>query len=167
MTIAEVFLLELDLEANVTRRILERVPIEKGDWKPHVKNFSLLHLAAHVAELPNYLFITIDQDELDFAKMDYKPSVPASINELLSTFETNLKKAREALMKCTDEKMKKNWTMRSGETIYFSIPRVSVIINFCMNHLVHHRAQLGMYLRLLDIPVPGSYGPTADDKPEF
>jgi uncharacterized damage-inducible protein DinB len=164
MSIAEKYLAELKQEAVTTRKILNVVPLEKGDWKPHTKNFSLLQLAAHVAELPNYLYITISQDELDFAKSDYKPSTPASNKELLSIFEKNLKNAEEALTNCSDEEMSKNWTMRSGETIYFSSPKESVIRSLCLNHLVHHRAQLGLYLRLLDVPVPGSYGPSADEK---
>jgi uncharacterized damage-inducible protein DinB len=164
MSIAEKFLSELKQEAVTTRKILEVVPLEKGDWKPHVKNFSLLQLATHVAELPNYLYTTISQNELDFAKSDYKPAVPASNKELLSIFEKNVKNAEEALMNCSDEEMRKNWTLRSGDTIFFSSPRVSVIRGLCLNHLIHHRAQLGLYLRLLDVPVPGSYGPTADEK---
>jgi uncharacterized damage-inducible protein DinB len=164
MNIAEKFLSELKQEAVTTRKILEAVPIEKGDWRPHVKNFSLLQLAAHVAELPNYLYTTISQDELDFAKSDYKPATPASNKELLAIFEKNLKNAEDALANCSDEEMGKNWTMRSGDTIFFSSPKVSVIRGLCLNHLIHHRAQLGLYLRLLDVPVPGSYGPTADEK---
>ena len=164
MSIAEKLLAELKQEAVTTRKILKIVPLEKGDWKPHVKNFSLLQLATHVAELPNYLHMTISQDELDFAKSNYKPSIPVSSKELLSIFEKNLKNAEEALMNCSDEEMSKNWTMRSGDTIFFSSPKVSVIRSLCLNHLVHHRAQLGLYLRLLDVPIPGSYGPSADDK---
>ncbi|MDR3609148.1 MAG: DinB family protein [Ignavibacteriaceae bacterium] len=164
MTISEMFLEELKQEAAITRKILERVPLEKGDWKPHVKNFSLLQLATHVAELPTYLSTTINTDELDFAASNYKPEYPTTSKELLATFEKNLKNAQEALKNCSDEKMQKNWTMRSGDTIFFSNPRVSVIPGMCLNHMVHHRAQLGVYLRLLDVPVPGSYGPSADDK---
>jgi uncharacterized damage-inducible protein DinB len=164
MSIAEKFLSELKQEAVSTRKILEAVPLEKGDWKPHIKNFSLRQLATHVAELPNYLYVTISSDELDFAKSDYKPATPSSNKELLSIFEKNLKNAEDALANCSDEEMGKNWTMRSGDTIFFSSPKVSVIRGLCLNHLVHHRAQLGLYLRLLDVPVPSSYGPTADDK---
>jgi uncharacterized damage-inducible protein DinB len=164
MSIAENYLAELKQEGVTTRKILKVVPLEKGDWKPHVKNFSLLQLAAHVAELPNYLYITISQDELDFAKSPYKPPVPVTSEELLSIFEKNLKNAEDALTNCTDEEMQKNWTMRAGDTIYFSSPKVSVIRSLCLNHLVHHRAQLGLYLRMLDVPVPGSYGPSADEK---
>ena len=164
MSIAEKLLAELKQEAVTTRKILKIVPLEKGDWKPHVKNFSLLQLATHVAELPNYLYMTISQDELDFAKSNYKPSTPASSEELLSIFEKNLKNAEDALENCSDEEMSKDWTLRSGDTIFFSSPKVSVIRGLCLNHLIHHRAQLGLYLRLLDVPVPGSYGPSADDK---
>jgi uncharacterized damage-inducible protein DinB len=164
MSIAEKYLAELKQEAATTRKILKIVPVEKGDWKPHVKNFSLLQLATHVAELPSYLTMTISQDELDFAKSNYKPPVPASNAELLSIFEKNLKNAEEALSGCSDDEMGKNWTMRNGDTIFFSSPKASVLRSLCLNHLVHHRAQLGLYLRLLDIPIPGSYGPSADDK---
>ena len=164
MSIAENYLEELKLEAAITRKILEKVPMEKGDWKPHEKNFSLLKLASHVAEIPGYMYMTIAHDELDFATANYKPSIPESSKELLSIFEKNLKQAEDSLSTCSDEEMKKNWTMRSGDTIYFSSPKVLVARRFCLNHLVHHRAQLGLYLRLLDIPVPGSYGPSADDK---
>ena len=164
MSIAEKYLAELKQEAVTTRKILKLVPLEKGDWKPHVKNYSLLQLATHVAELPSYLPMTISQDELDFAKSNYKPPVPASNEELLSIFENNLKNAEDALANCSDEEMAKNWTMRSGDTIFFSSPKDSVVRSMCLNHAVHHRAQLGLYLRLLDIPIPGSYGPSADDK---
>ena len=164
MSIGEKYLEELKQEAVTTRKILKIVPLEKGDWKPHAKNFSLLQLATHVAEIPSYLTMTISQDELDFAKSNYKPTVPASNAELLSIFEKNLKNAEDALINCSDKEMQKNWTMRSGDKIFFSSPKVSVIRGLCMNHLVHHRAQLGLYLRLLDIPIPGSYGPSADDK---
>jgi uncharacterized damage-inducible protein DinB len=164
MSIAEKYLAELKQEAVTTRKILNVVPLEKGDWKPHVKNFSLLQLATHVAELPGYVTITISQDELDFAKSNYKQPVPASSEELLSIFEMNLKNAGDALSACSDDEMGKNWTMRNGDTIFFSSPKVSVIRSLCLNHLVHHRAQLGLYLRLLDIPIPGSYGPSADEK---
>jgi uncharacterized damage-inducible protein DinB len=164
MSIAEKYLAELKQEAATTRKILKIVPVEKGDWKPHVKNFSLLQLATHVAELPSYLTMTISQDEMDFAKSNYKPPVPASNAELLSIFEKNLKNAEEALSGCSDDEMGKNWTMRNGDTIFFSSPKASVLRSLCLNHLVHHRAQLGLYLRLLDIPIPGSYGPSADDK---
>jgi uncharacterized damage-inducible protein DinB len=164
MSIGENYLAELKQEAATTRKILKIVPLEKGDWKPHAKNFSLLQLATHVAEIPSYLTMTISQDELDFAKSNYKPPVPASSAELLSIFEKNVKNAEDSLIHCSDEEMQKNWTMRSGDQIFFSSPKVSVLRNLCLNHLVHHRAQLGLYLRLLDIPIPGSYGPSADDK---
>jgi|ERR1035437_3919690 uncharacterized damage-inducible protein DinB len=164
MSIAENYLAELKQEAATTRKILKNVPIEKGDWKPHSKNFSLLQLASHVAEIPGYLTMTISTNELDFAKSNYKPSIPASSEELLAIFEKNLKTAEDALISCSDEEMQKNWTMRSGDTIFFTSPKVLVLRSFCLNHLVHHRAQLGLYLRLLDVPVPGSYGPSADDK---
>jgi uncharacterized damage-inducible protein DinB len=108
--------------------------------------------------------MTISTNELDFAKSNYKPSIPASSEELLAIFEKNLKTAEDALISCSDEEMQKNWTMRSGDTIFFTSPKVLVLRSFCLNHLVHHRAQLGLYLRLLDVPVPGSYGPSADDK---
>ncbi len=164
MTIAEKFLAELQQEAATTRKILERVPFDKPDWKPHEKSMPLVHLATHVAEIPFWLETTVTTDELDFAKSDYKIEDAKSNDELLSKFDMSVKRAEDALKGCSDSDMKKGWTLKNGDTVYFTLCKEEVIRGMSLNHLIHHRAQLGVYLRLLDIPLPGVYGPTADDK---
>jgi uncharacterized damage-inducible protein DinB len=161
--ISESLIAELKQEAIATRKMLELVPLEKSDWKPHEKSMSIGRLTSHVAELPTWISYTADQDELDFKKIDYKPFVPESNSDLLSFFDKNVKNAVKSLENCSDEDMRKNWTLRSGEQIYFTMPRVSVMRSMNMNHLVHHRGQLSVYLRLLNIALPGVYGPTADN----
>jgi uncharacterized damage-inducible protein DinB len=161
--ISESLIAELKQEAISTRKMLELVPLEKSDWKPHEKSMSIGRLTSHVAELPTWISYTADQDELDFKKIDYKPFVPESNSDLLSFFDKNVKNAVKSLENCSNEDMRKNWTLRSGEQIYFTMPRVSVMRSMNMNHLVHHRGQLSVYLRLLNIALPGVYGPTADN----
>lgn len=162
MTKAQVFLAELQQEAIATRQLLALVPLDQADWKPHPKSMPLVNLASHVAEIPGWFHETLVQDVLDFETVAYKPFVPTSSEELVAHLEHNLQRAAEILSSFPDEKMKDNWTMRSGETIYFTLPKEQVARTWCLNHWYHHRAQLGVYLRLLDIPLPGTYGPSAD-----
>jgi uncharacterized damage-inducible protein DinB len=161
--ISESLIAELKQEAIATRKMLELVPLEKSDWKPHEKSMSIGRLTSHVAELPTWISYTADQDELDFKKIDYKPFVPESNSDLLSFFDKNVKNAVKSLENCSDEDMKKNWTLRAGEQIFFTLPKVGVIRSMNMNHMIHHRGQLSVFLRLLNIPLPGVYGPTADN----
>lgn len=163
MTIAKAFIEELKQEAESTKKLLERVPLEKGDWKPHEKSMELARLASHVAENFEWIGDTIDSEEVDFAKIKYEPFIPKTTEELLKFLDDSLEKAIKALEKCTDEDLMKNWTMRDGEKIFFTMPKVIVIRNFCINHMIHHRGQLTVYLRLLNVPLPGIYGPTADE----
>jgi uncharacterized damage-inducible protein DinB len=121
-------------------------------------------LAAHVAEMGSWLEMTIITNELDFNTGDYKPYIPKNAEELLKFFDENQTKAEKALLNISDEDIRKPWTMRSGEQIFFTLPKMVVVRSMCMNHLVHHRAQLGIYLRMNNIPLPGSYGPTADER---
>lgn len=162
MTHTQTFLAELKQEAIATRKLLAVVPLDKGDWKPHEKSMKLLNLAVHVAELPSWVKITLMQDELDFAKNEYKPFIPASTEELLAYFDKNLQEAEEVLSHFSDERFQENWTMRAGEQIYFTQAKGEVLRTWCYNHGIHHRAQLGVYLRLLDVTLPSTYGPTAD-----
>jgi uncharacterized damage-inducible protein DinB len=161
--IAQSFINELKNESIATRKMLELIPLEKSDWKPHEKSMTLGRLSSHVAELPTWISYSADQDELDFKKIDYKPFVPESNSDLLSFFDKNVENAVKSLENCSDDNMKKNWILRSGEQIYFTLPRVAVIRSMNMNHMIHHRGQLSVFLRLLNIPVPGVYGPTADN----
>jgi uncharacterized damage-inducible protein DinB len=163
MTVAQEFLEELKQEAVSTRKLLERVPLEKGEWKPHEKSMALARLAGHIAENSLWLAMTIQDDEMDLAKYEYKPFIPKTTEELLNYFDEQEKKAYEALSNCSEEEFNKIWTMRTGEQVYFALPKRQVIRGLCINHMVHHRGQLTVYLRLLNIPLPGIYGPTADE----
>ena len=162
MTAGQELLQELTLEAAVTRRFLERVPFDKAEFRLHEKSEQLGHLAVHVAEIIAWWKECVDNDKLDF--IDFKQKEIKSTNELLSYFDTLLTDAKRALSEVKDEELAKNWSMTHGEEVLFTLPKKQVLRIFCMNHLVHHRSQLGSYLRQLDIPVPAAYGPSADDE---
>ena len=162
MTTAQELLQELNLEAEVTRKFLERVPFDKADFSPTEKSEKLGRLAVHVAEIVAWWKECIENDNLNF--IDFEPKNIKSNDELLSFFDTLLAEAIESLSKVENETLKQEWSMKYGDEILFTLPKKQVLRIFCMNHLVHHRSQLGVYLRLLDIPVPASYGPSADDK---
>ena len=160
-TIGQELYLELSLEAEVTRRFLESVPFDKVDFQPTGKSEKLGRLAIHVAEIIDWWKSVIEQDHLDF--IDFEPKAILTTQELLNYFDELLAEAKIALQNVTDEALNEVWSMKHGEEVYFTLPKKQVLRLFCMNHLVHHRAQLGVYLRLLDIPVPATYGPSADD----
>ena len=162
MKMTEVFLKELEKEAVTTRKMLALVPSDKYDWKPHEKSMGLKQLAVHVAELPGWVSMALTTDGLDFAANPYTPEPVSNTQELLTYFETNLKSAAEALEKAKEEDLLPNWTLRNGNEIYDVSPKRDVI-RMSISQTIHHRAQLGVYLRLLNIPIPGSYGPSADD----
>ncbi len=162
-TIGSTFLAELEHEAKTAREVLSRVPADKFDWKPHEKSMSFGKLASHVAEMIGWTGPTLQYPELDFAKMDYKPFEPKTSEELLEYFDKNLAEAADVLRSTTDEQFMETWTMRNGETVYFTLPKAAVMRSFVMNHIVHHRGQLSVYLRLNDIAVPSIYGPSADE----
>jgi len=161
--IGSALLSEMEHEAKSAREVLSRVPVDKFDWKPHEKSMSFVRLASHVAEMFAWTPATLQQAELDFAKMDYKPFEPTTTEELVDFLDKNVAEALDVLRNTTDEQFMENWTMRSGETIYFTMPKAAVMRSFVMNHIVHHRGQLSVYLRLNDIPVPALYGPSADE----
>lgn len=166
MPIAAALLPEFDHEMTGTRRALERVPDDKFDWKPHDKSAALGALATHLANLPHWVVITIDQDSLDLTPPGggpYVQPVASSTAELLDAFDAKTAAAREALSGASDEVLMQPWTLKKGGADVFTMPRAGVLRTFVMNHLIHHRAQLGVYLRLLDVPVPSLYGPSADE----
>lgn len=163
MSHSQLLLAELKSEAAATRKILERVPIEKSDWKPHDKSMVLGKLAMHVAEIPGWVAMTLLTDELDFAKFDYKLRPAASMEELLAKHDEMVDQAVSVLENFNDDHYSKPWTMRTGEAIHYTMPKNAVVRRFAFSHLFHHRAQLGVYLRLLDVAIPGMYGPTADE----
>lgn len=154
---------ELDHEIATTKKCLERIPENLFDYKPHEKSMSMSRLATHVAEMVAWITMTCKTDELDFAAQEYKPFEPKTTAELVEYLEKNAAEAVEALKNTSDEEMHKNWSLRNGEQIYFTMPKVATLRTFCMNHIWHHRGQLSVYMRLNDIPVPSIYGPSADE----
>jgi uncharacterized damage-inducible protein DinB len=154
---------ELTHEATTTRKCLERVPEDKFDYQPHEKSMTFSRLAAHVAEMVDWVTVTCTTDELDWGAGDYTPFAPKTNAELLEYFDKNLANALESLKNTSDETMMETWTMRNGEQIYFAMPKIQVLRGMVFNHIWHHRGQLSVYLRLNDIPVPSIYGPSADE----
>jgi uncharacterized damage-inducible protein DinB len=165
MSLNQSFIAELRMEAANTRKMLERVPVEKNDWKPHQKSMKLGRLATHVAELPTWISTTMTTDELDLSNMDYKSVMAATNDELTAKHDANIAKAIETLENATPDDFNKMWTLRNGEQVIFSMPKKVVLRSIAFNHMIHHRGQLSVFLRLLDIPVPGMYGPSADEMP--
>lgn len=159
----QALLLELKHEAASTRKILERVPTDKWDWKPHDRSMTLGRLASHMATIPDYMTLTLTTDELDFAEGTYRPATPTSTETLLDVFNASYEKALQTLEGTNDETLQGMWSLKNGGHTIFTLPRMAALRSFVMNHLIHHRGQLSVYLRLLDVPVPGMYGPSADD----
>ncbi len=164
MTLNEQLIAEIKVEAATTRKLLERVPVEKNSWKPHEKSMALGNLAAHVAELPGWVTGTLTTAEMDFAKREYKPFIAEKNEDLVNFFDNKVNEAIAALENASQEEWGKTWTLRSGDHIIFTMPKPAVIRSFALSHMYHHRGQLSVYLRLLDIPIPGMYGPSADDR---
>ena len=169
MAISQALLPEFDHEMANARKTLERVPNEKFDWKAHPKSFSMGGLATHLANLPSRASFTVDQDSLDVAPNGVPAKTPPlnSQAEVLATFDQNVAAARAAIAGASDEHLFGPWTLQANGKTLMTLPRVAVLRSFVMNHLIHHRAQLGVYLRLNDIPVPSIYGPSADEDPMF
>jgi len=166
MTISEMLLPEFDQEMTNTRAILEGVPEDKFSWKPHEKSMTMGRLASHIAEMPQWAAYTINQDKLELTP-DMKPFSATTKKELMDGFQANISSARAAIAGATDEQLGETWTLIYGGKTIMSLPRAAVLRTMVMSHLIHHRAQLGVYLRLNDIPIPGMYGPSADAKNTF
>ena len=166
MSIGQSMLAEFDVEMSNTRKTLERVPDNKFGWKPHEKSFPMGALATHVANLVSWTNVSIDMDEFDMAPGGVQVKTPEchSQKELLEVFDANVAKARTALTEISDERIFQPWALLASGHKLFSMPRIAVLRTFVLNHLIHHRAQLGVYLRLNDIPVPSIYGPSADEQ---
>jgi uncharacterized damage-inducible protein DinB len=153
---------QLKEEIAKTRKMLEIVPDDQYDWKPHPKSMSVRNLSTHIAELPTWIPLAIDTDVLDFATGDYKPTLIDNTKDLLKIFDENQQTAFDGLAKTTDEYLQNPWTMRNGDQVYFTITKEDVV-RMAISQMIHHRAQLGVFLRLLNIPIPGPYGPSADE----
>jgi uncharacterized damage-inducible protein DinB len=166
MTIAETLLPEFDREMGVTRRLLERLPDGRFAWQPHPKSMSLGRLAEHLAEMPWWGTTTIRKDGIDGAvnaRPDgYQP--PATTHAVLAMFDANVAEARQALAGRSDAELAAMWTLSVAGKQVFSMPKAAVLRGFVMSHLIHHRGQLTVYLRLLDVPLPSVYGPSADEQ---
>ncbi|HKQ78760.1 MAG TPA: DinB family protein [Blastocatellia bacterium] len=166
MAISASLLPEFDQEMANTRRALERVPDDKFDWKPHEKSWAMGGLATHLANLPIWTVYTIKQDSLDLAPPGAGPLKVEPKNtrqEILENFDKNVADARAALVGASDEELLKPWTLLKGGVTLMTLPKIAVLRGFVMNHIIHHRGQFTVYLRLNDIPVPSIYGPSADE----
>jgi uncharacterized damage-inducible protein DinB len=155
---------ELQHESQITRTVLERIPDEKFEFKPHEKSMSFGQLASHIVEMSSWYEETLTREVLDFAEMgEYVPFQASSNEELLKKFDANVLAASELLSNASDEDLMVPWTMKNGDQVMFTMPRIQVIRSMLMNHLIHHRGQLTVYLRLNDIAIPQIYGPSADE----
>jgi uncharacterized damage-inducible protein DinB len=160
MSIADTLLPEFDQEMTTTRRVVERVPTDKGQWKPHPKSFSLGHLTQLVSGMPGWITNAVTQTSLNLGS--YPGYSYEKTEDLLETFDKHVKEARKAIAAAKDSDFQMPWSLKRGDQVFFTAPR-AVIVRQTINHLVHHRGQLTVYLRLIDVPVPSIYGPTADE----
>jgi uncharacterized damage-inducible protein DinB len=159
----DAFLKEMEHEANTTRKMLSRIPDDKFDYKPHPKSMPISRLSAHIAEIPGWVDMALTTNELDFANpASYNRFEAHSQKELIPYFEKKLEEGKAALKKATDDQLDEKWTLRNGDKI-LAVNTVGETIRMAYCQIVHHRAQLGVFLRLLDVPIPGSYGPSADE----
>ena len=160
MSIAESLVPEFDQEMTVTRRLLERVPGDQGTWKPHAKSFPLGHLAQLVARMPGWITNILQASELDLSRATGYSF--ETTDTLVGEFDRNVREARETLAKAKDADFGLPWSLKHGDRVLMSMPR-GVVVRQTISHLVHHRGQLTVYLRMLDVPIPSIYGPTADE----
>jgi uncharacterized damage-inducible protein DinB len=166
MAIAQTLLPEFEHEMAGLRRVIERIPADRMDFRPHPKSFNLHDLANHLATVPGWTVSTMKETELDFGLPETQAKQPkpsTTVEGLLRTLDVGVEAALAALTQASDEDFKVMWTLKNKGEVILSMPRIAVYRGFVMNHLIHHRAQLGVYLRLLDLPLPALYGPSADE----
>jgi uncharacterized damage-inducible protein DinB len=165
MAIRDALLPEFDHEMGTTRRLLERTPEAEFAWKPHDKSFSLGQLAGHIANIPHWVDAIVQNTvfDVEFAS-DTRPKAPPSIADLVAQFDKNVATARARIAATGDSEMMAPWTFKSGGQVVFTMPRAAALRSFILNHIIHHRGQLTVYLRLKDVPLPSIYGPTADEQ---
>jgi uncharacterized damage-inducible protein DinB len=161
MKLNEPMIAELQHEAVTTRKMLERVPQESLSWQPHEKSMTLGRLAAHIAMLPGLFIAKLNQDDVD--RSEIKPLPADNMAAILESFDQSIANSLELLKTQSEDQLLATWRYRDGEKVIFEMPRVAVIRLIALNHLIHHRGQLSVYLRLLNVPVPSVYGPTADE----
>jgi uncharacterized damage-inducible protein DinB len=168
MGIRDAFLPEFDHETANTRKTIERIPADKLDWRPHERSMTFEGLATHLANMPRWAVMTVHEDKFDIAPEGEDPTREepvGSVEKALGMFDRNVAAARAAIAGSDDERLRAPWSLLSGGTTLFTMPRIAVLRGMIMNHLIHHRGQLTVYLRLNDVPVPALYGPSADEAP--
>ena len=166
MALRDSLISEFDHEMATARKTLERVPEDKVDWRPHNTSMAMGRLAGHIAELAGFATMTFQGDSFDFAPpggTPMKPTTMTSRKQLLDIFDKNVADARAALSKASDEELMKTWTLMNGGKTFFAMPRIQVLRGMIMNHIIHHRGQLSVYLRMNQVPVPSIYGPSGDE----
>jgi uncharacterized damage-inducible protein DinB len=164
MSLKEILLAEFAQETALTRKMLEKVPFDDPQWKPHEKSMTMQRLSSHIAEIPLWANRTLESDEYDFATAKFERFFAADNTELLRKFQETSASAAALLKEVTEEKLLSKWSLKRSGQIIYSIPRVGVLRNYVFSHTAHHRGQLSVYLRLNNISVPGMYGPSADEK---
>lgn len=160
MNLHELLIPELRVEAATTRRLLERIPPGSLGWRPHERSRTLGEVGAHIANIPGLFIATLLEEEFDH---DTYQAATETVSEILATFDRNVNQGREVLSSLSNERLLAPWKYRYGERVVFELPRLVVVRTTALNHLIHHRGQLSLYLRLLNVPVPPIYGPTADE----
>ncbi|MBI3950680.1 MAG: DinB family protein [Acidobacteria bacterium] len=163
MNLIEPILMEFSYEAHTTRRMLERVPEEHLAWKPHEKSMSLARLATHIAEIPGWVGAIVNQDEFVIGVGGYTPPTAGSVAEILDMFDNNVAAVSQTLQDQTNEHLLAPWRLKKGDQVLVEMPRLAMIRTLLLSHIIHHRGQLSVYLRLHDVPLPPVYGPTADE----
>jgi uncharacterized damage-inducible protein DinB len=164
MSLSDAMVQELQYECAITKKLLERIPEDKLEWKPHDKSMPLGRLATHITEIPQWAGIIVEQGELDMANIDFQPTILGSRVDLLDSLQKNLDKFEEVMKGKDDQALSENWRLRHGDKVIFDLPKVAVLRSSVLNHIVHHRGQLSVYLRENDVPVPAIYGPSADEQ---
>jgi len=164
MAIKDALLPEYDHEMATTRKLLDRVPLPQADWKPHTKSMTLAELAAHLVEIPGWVGSIVECSSVDLGSgQDHNRTLYGSNADLLAAFDQNVAKARAAIASKSDADMMEIWSLKRGETVLMTMPKVAVLRGFLLNHLIHHRGQLSVYIRIQDVPLPSIYGPSADE----
>lgn len=164
MTFAGALITELKAESALTQKMLGRIPLDQKEWRPHERSMSLGRLATHIAEIPHWISQILEDDVFDFASRPYQPRTASSPEELMDIFQANIDAGIAALGKAGDEDFNKIWVVKRGEQVVMEVLKSMAIRGWAFSHLFHHRGQLSVYLRLLNMPVPGMYGPSADER---
>ena len=163
MKLIDSLIMEFEREAQTTRKHLERLPNDKLDWRPHEKSFTAGALASHITDLARWGGAIFNHEEFDFDPATYKPYQAGSVADLLKTFDDNVRNAKQAMAAVADESLMQPWRFKIMGRVRFERPKALAFRDFTLSHVIHHRGQLSVYLRLLNVPVPGSYGPSADE----